>query len=39
MAEQVFRVGSVELHVDESTFGSDGGPSVRVSVEADEVNG
>jgi len=38
MAEKVFRVGSVELHVDERNFGSDGGPSVRVYGEADGDN-
>ena len=35
MNEKVFEVGSVELHVDERNFGSDGGPSVRVYGEVD----
>lgn len=38
MAEKVFHVGGVELHVDERNFGSDGGPSVRVYGEADGAN-
>ena len=35
MSERVFEVGGVELRVDERSFGSDGGPSVRVYGEAD----
>lgn len=35
MNEKVFEVGGVELHVDERSFGADGGPSVRVYGEAD----
>ncbi len=34
MDEKVFHVGGVELRVDKRTFGSDGGPSVRVYGEA-----
>ncbi len=34
MDEKVFHVGGVELRVDERSFGSDGGPSVRVYGEA-----
>ncbi len=38
MAERVFDVGGVELHVDQRNFGSDGGPSVRVYGEANGEN-
>ena len=34
MAEKVFDVGGVELHVDQRSLGADGGPSVRVYGEA-----
>ena len=38
MNEKVFEVGGVELHVDQRSFGADGGPSVRVYGEADGEN-
>ena len=38
MAEKVFDVGGVELHVDQRSLGADAGPSVRVYGEADGEN-
>lgn len=38
MAEKVFDVGGVELHVDRRNLGADGGPSVRVYGESDGEN-
>ena len=38
MADKVFDVGGVELHVDQRNLGADGGPSVRVYGEADGEN-
>ena len=34
-AENLFRVGGVELRVDHRSFGDDGGPAVRVLAETD----